>query len=209
MVHGATSRFWKGTIIDGRGHLLGRLAACVAKQLLKGQKVCVVRCDKLNVSGSLIRNKLKFLRFLRFTHLTNPKKGPAHCRSPSKMFWRVVRGMLPHKKPRGKAALWRLKVFDGMPKPWDTRKRFCCPMALRVLRLAPGRDCCILGDVANQVGWKNKAIVDTLEDKRRGESNKYYAKKNELLKIKKLAIKQVDRIVKPIKLGDSIKIGSL
>jgi ribosomal protein L13 len=39
--------------------------------------------------------------------------GPFHLRSPSKMFWRAVRGMLPHKTPRGMHALRRLKVFEG------------------------------------------------------------------------------------------------
>jgi large subunit ribosomal protein L13Ae len=36
---------------------LGRLASIVAKQLLNGQKVVVVRCEDLNVSGEFFRNK--------------------------------------------------------------------------------------------------------------------------------------------------------
>ncbi|KAG0200699.1 60S ribosomal protein L16B, partial [Mortierella sp. NVP41] len=39
-------------VIDGKGHLLGRLASIVAKQALTGQRVVVVRCEELNVSGS-------------------------------------------------------------------------------------------------------------------------------------------------------------
>ena len=39
-------------IIDGRDHLLGRLASVVAKELLAGQKVIIVRCDEVCVSGS-------------------------------------------------------------------------------------------------------------------------------------------------------------
>ncbi len=39
-------------IIDGRDHLLGRLASVVAKELLAGQKVVIVRCDEVCVSGS-------------------------------------------------------------------------------------------------------------------------------------------------------------
>ena len=38
--------------MDGRAHLLGRLASTVAKELLNGQNVTVVRCEELNVSGS-------------------------------------------------------------------------------------------------------------------------------------------------------------
>jgi ribosomal protein L13 len=42
----------KPIIIDGRGHLVGRLASVVAKHLLLGQKVVVVRCEMLMLSGS-------------------------------------------------------------------------------------------------------------------------------------------------------------
>ena len=31
--------------------------------------------------------------------------------------------MVPHKTPRGAAALAKLKVFDGMPAPYDAKKR--------------------------------------------------------------------------------------
>lgn len=39
-------------VIDGRGHLLGRLASVVAKELLGGQKVIIVRCEQITISGS-------------------------------------------------------------------------------------------------------------------------------------------------------------
>jgi len=39
-------------IIDGRDHLLGRLASVVAKELLAGQKIVIVRCDEVCISGS-------------------------------------------------------------------------------------------------------------------------------------------------------------
>jgi len=39
-------------IVDGRDHLLGRLASIVSKELLSGQKVVIVRCDEVCVSGS-------------------------------------------------------------------------------------------------------------------------------------------------------------
>ena len=115
--------FEKLVIIDGKGHLLGRLASVVAKQLLNGQRVVVVRCDELNKSGSLFRNKVKFHEFLNKTSNHNPRKWIQHYRAPSRVFWRVVRGMVPHKTPRGVAALAKFKVFDGIPAPYDTKKR--------------------------------------------------------------------------------------
>merc|ERR1712224_642848 len=53
--------FEKLVVIDARGHLMGRLASFVAKEALNGQKVVVVRCEELVISGSFIRNKLKLL----------------------------------------------------------------------------------------------------------------------------------------------------
>jgi large subunit ribosomal protein L13Ae len=42
----------KTIVVDARDHLLGRLASVVAKELLAGQKVVIVRCDEAVVSGS-------------------------------------------------------------------------------------------------------------------------------------------------------------
>ncbi len=39
-------------VIDGKGHLLGRLASICAKQLLNGKKIVVVRSEQIVVSGS-------------------------------------------------------------------------------------------------------------------------------------------------------------
>jgi hypothetical protein len=46
--------FEKEVVIDCRGHIMGRLASIVAKELLSGQKVICVRCEELNLSGSSI-----------------------------------------------------------------------------------------------------------------------------------------------------------
>uniref|UniRef100_A0A2K5EDA9 60S ribosomal protein L13a n=1 Tax=Aotus nancymaae TaxID=37293 RepID=A0A2K5EDA9_AOTNA len=85
---------------DGRGHLLGCLAAIVAKQVLLGRKVVVVRCEGINISGNFYRNKLKYLAFVHKRMNTNPLRGPYHLRAPSRM--------LPHKTKRGQAVV-RLK----------------------------------------------------------------------------------------------------
>lgn len=47
-----TIMFEAPVTVDGRGHLLGRLASVVAKELLGGQKVVVVRCEQITISGS-------------------------------------------------------------------------------------------------------------------------------------------------------------
>ena len=167
----------KAVCIDGRGHLLGRLASIVAKQILNGQHVTVVRCEEMNASGSLYRNKLKYQAFRRKRTNSNPKHGPFHYRAPSKIFWRTVRGMVPHKTARGAAALDRLKVFEGIPEEQEKTKRMVVPQALRVLRLKPFRSYCKLGDLSALVGWKHQALVGRLEDKRKVRSSAYFTKK--------------------------------
>jgi hypothetical protein len=75
------------------------------------------------------------------------------------MFWRTVRGMIPHKTARGAAALERLKTFEGVPPPYDKKKRVVVPQALRVLRLKPGRKYCTVGRLGQEFGWKYQDVV--------------------------------------------------
>ena len=46
---------------------------------------------------------------------------------------------IPHKTPRGTAALKRLELYEGVPPAQDKVKKMVVPAALRVLRLKPGR----------------------------------------------------------------------
>jgi len=181
--------FEKVIVVDGFSHMLGRLASTVAKQLLNGQKIVVVRCESINISGSLFRNKLKFYQFLRKRTATNPTRGPWHFKAPSRILWRVIRGMLPHKTKRGKAALDRLKVFDGVPHPFDKVKKLVIPGALKTLRLKPGRKFCVLGDLATQSGWKHQSLLVSLEQKRKVSGKAYYATKKALNKLRTQAVK--------------------
>merc|ERR1711973_923215 len=120
----------KAVVIDGRGHMNGRLASIVAKLILNGQKVVIVRCEEINISGNFYRNKLKYLDFLKKRCNVKPSRGPFHFRAPSKIFWRTVRGMTPHKTERGKDALKRLQTFEGVPPPYDKKKLMVIPSAL-------------------------------------------------------------------------------
>uniref|UniRef100_A0A8C5PNA7 Large ribosomal subunit protein uL13 n=1 Tax=Leptobrachium leishanense TaxID=445787 RepID=A0A8C5PNA7_9ANUR len=186
----------------GLGHLLGRLSAIVAKQVLLGRKVVVVRCEGINISGNFYRNKLKYLSFLRKRMNTNPSRGPYHFRAPSRIFWRTVRGMLPHKTKRGQAALERLKVFDGIPPPYDkvssslqtltsqSRDVDTVSVAHGVLVLILTQYA-YLGRLAHEVGWKYQAVTAALEEKRKEKANLYYKKKK--LKLKRQAEKNVEK----------------
>lgn len=157
-----------------------------------------MRTEELNISGSLFRNKLKYARFVQKRTNSNPLRGPWHYRSPAKQVWRVIRGMLPHKTERGKAALDRLKCFEGIPHPFNRLKRQVIPFALKNLRLRPGRKFCRLGDVASQVGWKHGELVSSLEAKRKVSSAAYYQTKKQLLRLRAQATKNVEAKLQPV-----------
>ncbi|GAA5835349.1 hypothetical protein JCM3775_004168 [Rhodotorula graminis] len=177
-------------VIDGKGHLLGRLASIVAKQLLNGQKVVVVRCELINASGSFFRAKLRYHEFLNKRHLVNPKKsGPFHHRAPSRIFHRTVRGMVPHKTSRGAAAMERLKVYEGVPPPFDRKQKVVVPSALRVLRLKPGRKFCTIKRLSHEVGWSYRDVVDRLEEKRKVKAAAFYERKVAAQKANTAALK--------------------
>ena len=47
--------------------------------------------------------------------------------------------MLPHLTKRGRAAVSKLFVYEGIPPPYNKKKRMVVPSALRVIRLKPNR----------------------------------------------------------------------
>mmetsp|Transcript_46848 Transcript_46848/g.135471 ORF Transcript_46848/g.135471 Transcript_46848/m.135471 type:complete len:202 (-) Transcript_46848:87-692(-) len=182
--------FRKQIVVDCRGHLLGRLASTLAKELLNGQHVTCVRTEDINISGSLYRNKLKYANFKRKKMNTNPRKGPFHFRAPSKILWRTIRGMIPHKTQRGACALDRLKSFEGIPHPYNLKKKMVIPSALKVLRLKPERRFCKLGDLSKEFGWKHQDLIGRLEDQRRVKALAFHKKRMTGVKAKQQAKKQ-------------------
>merc|ERR1712187_331247 len=86
-------------------------------------------------------------------------------------------GMVPHKTPRGAAALDRLKTYEGIPHPYDRKKRMVVPSCLKVLRIRPERKFCKLADLSAQNGWKHKELLERLESKRKVKSEAYHKKK--------------------------------
>lgn len=151
-----------------------------------------MRCEEIEISGGLIRQRMKYERFLKKRMNTQPSHGPIHHRSPARIFWRTVRGMLPHKLPRGAAALNRLKSFEGIPPPYDHMKRVVIPKALRVVRMEYTRKHCKMAEFAETVGWKYRENVEALEQKRKAESRVFYEKKKKLRDLRRMATKEVD-----------------
>ena len=171
-------------VIDGRAHLIGRLSSYVAKALLQGTHISVVRCEQINISGIHFRAKTKFMNWLRKRMNTNPRRNPIHFREPSRVFARTVRGMIPHKTKRGAAALGRLKCYEGVPLSLNGVKRMVCSDALRVVRLKPRSKFCTLGRVQAECGWNRQDLVEELENKRHFRNAEWHVRRTEAEKAK-------------------------
>ena len=68
--------------------------------------------------------------------------------------------MVPHKTERGKDALKRLQTFEGVPPPYDKKKKMVIPSALKVLRLKAGRRYCSLGRLGHEVSLELFKMVN-------------------------------------------------
>lgn len=102
----------KTIIYDGNNAILGRLGTNVAKDLLKGNKVYVINSENVIVSGSkeYIVDKIKRKRKMGSG---GSLKGPTYIRQTDRLLKRMIRGMLPWDKPKGREAYKRLRCFNG------------------------------------------------------------------------------------------------
>lgn len=103
-------------VVDATDHIAGRLSSHVAKLLLKGNRVSIVNCDKIMISGNRSNIIGEYKEFLEINSIIHPKHGPKHPRRPDTIMKKMIRGMLPREKPSGIAAHKRLRTFIGSPK---------------------------------------------------------------------------------------------
>ena len=137
-------------IVDGTGLVAGRLASNVAKMLLQGTRVSIVNCENVMISGTRSNIIREYRDFLKIASILNPKHGPFHPRRPDTMVARMIRGMLPRKKPSGKTALSRLRTYIGTPKNIGSLDRVELQKA-RVTR-APA-NYTTMADLGRTIGW--------------------------------------------------------
>ena len=183
----------KQIIVDAKGHVQGRLAAAVAKQLLKGKSIVVVRCEEIEMNGQHKFNVHDYERFLNKTTNTNPRLGPFHQRAPAEIFKRSVRGMIPYKTARGAECFANLKCYEGIPEEFSKLKRVVIPSALRCVSIHTDRATTKLGEMATSMGWKYGKIVANLEEKRKAASAEYYNQKKEQEKAKARAVEAANK----------------
>lgn len=179
-------------IVNAKGHVAGKLATHVAKNIVEGQKVIVINTEDIVLTGPIERSIGKFKSYLNKRRLTKPEKGQKHHRLPSMFFQRIVRRMVPKKKIKGQRALTLLKVHESCPDEFINSKWMTCPKALLENTSNPIRKFFYLKDLLVKFGWKyaNEAAEQTQKVScLRSESKE--KEKNEKLKEQK--IKQSDK----------------
>ncbi len=105
--------------IDGTNMIVGRMGAYVAKKALLGNKVNILNAEKAVFSG---RKEDILKKYHEQRQKGGPFKGPFIPRLADKFLKRTFRGMLPHKKPRGKQAYANIKCYIGVPEQFKDKK---------------------------------------------------------------------------------------
>lgn len=133
-------------LYDATGQILGRFATRIAKELLKGENIRIVNCEKAVISGD---PKETEKHYFERRQRGDPIHGPFYPRIPDGIIRRTIRGMLPPHKPRGREAFKRLKVYIGIPdelknekfieiKEFDVNKLKCKSITVGDLSIALG-----------------------------------------------------------------------
>jgi large subunit ribosomal protein L13 len=134
-------------IIDAKGLILGRMSSIVAKRLLQGESIIVLNAEKAAISGKRLQIVHEAKTFLEVGH---PRKGPYHPRRPDRIVRRTIRGMLPWKKPKGRQAYKRLRVYLGAPKEFDGKEMQTILDASAEKLKSPY---ITVGELAKEIGW--------------------------------------------------------
>ena len=138
-------------VVNGDGHVAGRLSSRVAKMLLDGDHVYVVNSEKILISGKRDTVLRAWLKKLEISSVVNPKHGPFHPRTPNGILTRMIRGMIPRRKTKGVEAFRRLRVYVGIPAHYRPMSQtyFDDAKALKHRSYYVS-----LGQIASALGWK-------------------------------------------------------
>jgi large subunit ribosomal protein L13 len=99
-------------IVNGSEAILGRLGSFVAKELLKGKNVVLINCEKIVVSGKKA-DFVEKIRRKRRMGMGSSLKGPKYIRREDLLVKRIIRGMLPWDRMKGRDAYRRLRCEIG------------------------------------------------------------------------------------------------
>ena len=138
-------------VVDTTDHIAGRLSSHVAKLLLEGNRVSLVNCEKIMMSGTRANIIKEYREFLEINSVINPKHGPVHYRRPDTIITKMIRGMLPYdRKPSGIKAHKRLRTYIGSPKELKSFEKIQFEKAK--IRKSPSNYTTV-GELCRVIGW--------------------------------------------------------
>ncbi len=107
-------------VIDAKDSVLGRVASFAAKKALLGEKIVIVNAEKAYVSGS--RDDILAQHLHLRLEVGQIRQGPYFHTKPDRYVKRVIRGMLPHKNPQGRAIYNSVRCYSGIPEAYANHK---------------------------------------------------------------------------------------
>ena len=111
----SVAEFDADVVVDARDCIMGRVASQVAEKALDGQTVAVVNAERAVITGREEQIKEKYKKRVDIgadNKYFYPKR-------PDGILKRSIRGMLPHKKRRGREAFENVRVYVGNPHDED------------------------------------------------------------------------------------------
>src|SRR3989338_4055152 len=106
-------------IINAEDAIAGRLAGYVAKKALMGERVAIINSEKAVITGSMRNILAKYSRKVKMGH---PFSGPFASKMPDRLLRRIIRGMLPWDRTRGRVAFRRIMCYIGVPEELKNKK---------------------------------------------------------------------------------------
>jgi large subunit ribosomal protein L13 len=138
-------------IVDADGNPIGRLGTFVAKKILNGENVIVINAEKAIISGNKKSIVKKYLVRRSLKQKANPEHSPKWPRRPDLLVKRIIRGMLPYDKAKGRIAYKRLRVYIGVPKELEEKIKSEPPVTLEKKDY---KKFITILDLCKELGWR-------------------------------------------------------
>ena len=109
-----------------------------------------VQTCALPICGTRSNIIKEYRDFLEIASIIHPEHGPYHPRRPDTIITKMIRGMLPRKKPSGLTAHKRLRAYIGTPKQLKSLKKTELEKA-KITR--PTANYTTMADLGRTIGW--------------------------------------------------------
>ena len=105
------AEFEPDLVVDARDCILGRVASQVAERAMDGERVAVVNAEGAVITGGTD----DVMGVFEDRADLGSDSGPYYPKRPDRIMKRSIRGMIPYKRPRGREAFERVRVYVGDP----------------------------------------------------------------------------------------------